>query len=514
MSYNSELDANNVELQEILDAVNNLPSIEDVVSSLDKIPSYWKTALEEGAQAINAAVESAGRNKSAFLFYTDAHWGYGSGMSPSLLKYLGKHTALNKTIFGGDFGNTYESPDTGKTMDDWAGVMRSWKLAVRDIPNHHSVVGNHDKDVTAFNNDKALYGFLFAPEESSDIVRGGDFFYYIDDPNEQTRYFYLNSGLCNFSDEQSAFLIDSMSSVPSGWHIVVASHIWWLYDDTSTPTVGSVPANHQKILDLFDAYNSRTAGSITIDSTANSYDFSECEGWVEFCIGGHTHVDYNFTTETGIPVILCCTDSRHLRGSGYTYTEGTTTESAISGIVADYDAKKISVIRVGRGESFEVPIEHIDPVNYTNVLSLAIDTDGQPFQGGKGYATDSRIGSSGIYVGGQPGRCATGYIPVDHTKDIVVRMKNVTMKKDSTYLSNLGFAMWNSSFSRTVFIGLSNMVDSYNEGKDSYKIIMDGTNLIEFTIKANSQPAGSIYLTLCCDVIDDTSIITINEPIE
>lgn len=103
-------------------------------------------------------------------------------MSPILLKYLGKNTAINKTIFGGDFGNTYEYPDTGKTMDDWADVMRSWKNAVRDIPNHHSVVGNHDKDVTAFSTDKALYGFLFASEETSDIVRGGDFFYYIDEP--------------------------------------------------------------------------------------------------------------------------------------------------------------------------------------------------------------------------------------------------------------------------------------------------------------------------------------------
>ena len=77
------------------------------------IPDYWQTALDEGVSAVNSAVESAGSNKSAFLFYTDAHWGYGSGMSPTLLKYLGKNTAINKTIFGGDFGNTYEYPDTG-----------------------------------------------------------------------------------------------------------------------------------------------------------------------------------------------------------------------------------------------------------------------------------------------------------------------------------------------------------------------------------------------------------------
>ena len=480
---------------------------------VESIPDYWLTALDNGAKAINTAIESAGRNKSTFLFYTDAHWGYGSGMSPKLLKYLGKHTAINKTVFGGDFGNTYEYPDTGKTMDDWTEVMREWKLAVRDIPNHHSVVGNHDKDITAINNDKGLYGFLFAPEETNDIVRGGDFFYYIDDNNEKTRYFYLNTGLCNFSDEQCAFLIDGLTSVPSGWHIVAVSHIWFVYNDTSTPTVGSVPTNIQKVLNLFDAYNARSTGSMTIDTESNSYDFSACEGWVEFCIGGHTHVDYSFTSTNGIPVILCQTDSKHLRGSDYTYTEGTITESAVSGVVADYDAKKISVIRVGRGESREIAITNY-VVSYTNVLTLAVDKDGTPFQNGKGYATDSRIGSSGLYIGGQPGRCVTGYIPVDATKDIVVRMENVTMKTDSSYLNNLGFALWNSSFTRTVFIGLNNMYDSKTEGTDNYKLVLDGTNAIEFTIKANSQPSGSIYLTICCDDINDASIITINEPIE
>ena len=479
---------------------------------VETIPSHWQTALDEGVSAINTAIERAGRNKSAFLFYTDAHIGYGSGMSPTLLKYLGKHTAINKTIFGGDFGNTYEYPSTGKTMDDWADVMREWKLAVRDIPNHHSVVGNHDKDVTAISTDNGLYGFLFAPEESNDIVRGGDFFYYIDDKNEKTRYFYLNTGLCNFSDEQCAFLIEGLTSVPSGWHIVVVSHIWFVYDNTSTPTVGSTPTNIQKVLNLLDAYNSRATGSMTIDSESNSYDFSSCEGWVEFCIGGHTHVDYSFTSERGIPVILCQTDSYHCRGS-YTFAEGTTTEASVSGIVADYDAKKISVIRVGRGESGEVAMTWYE-ASYTNVLSLAVDKDGTPFQNGKGYATESRIGSSGLYIGGQPGRCVTGYIPVDATKDIVVRMKNVAMNTNSSYLNNLGFALWNSSFGRTVFIGLNNMLDNYNAGTNNYVLVLDGTNAVGFTIKANSQPSGSIYLTIGCEVVDDTSIITINEPIE
>ena len=44
------------------------------------------------------------------------------------------------------------------------------------------------------------------------------------------------------------------------------------------------------------------------------------------------------------------TDSYHVR-SGLTCIEGTNTEASISGIIADYNNRKISVIRVGRGLS-------------------------------------------------------------------------------------------------------------------------------------------------------------------
>lgn len=469
----------------------------------DAVPDYWQTALDNGVEAINTAIETAGRNKSAFLFYTDAHWGYGSGMSPTLLKYLGKHTAINKTIFGGDFGNTYEYPDTGKTMDDWMDVMRSWKLAVRDIPNHHSVVGNHDDDVTTLANSKALYGFLFAPEETSDIVRGGDYFYYIDDPNEQTRYIYLDTGLGMFDDAQCEFVIDALKTLKTGWHVVAVAHIWFVYDSTDTPTVGSVPANTQKLLALFDAYNSRSSGSVTI-GTSHAYDFSACGGWVEFCIGGHTHVDYTFTSATGIPVILCCTDSKHLRGSDYTYTAGTTTESSVSGIIADFDNRKIYVVRVGRGESQEITIT-CNIVSYTNVLPLATTNDGVTIYNGTGYKENTRWSSSGNTENtgaSYAGVYLTGYIPV--TAGDVIRLKNVTMPNTN---------------GNTCYIHMFKTLTDSNESNHNNASIAsnysgvwdDAGNLVEFTLPTTS---GVKFIRIQCGGITADSIITINEPID
>ena len=104
----------------ILNLENNFNNLESRVTTLENsnstpddiigIPSYWQAALDEGVQAINTALCETGKNKSAFLFYSDVHWDYGSQRSPALLKYLYNHTGMTKTFFGGDIVNN-ESTD-------------------------------------------------------------------------------------------------------------------------------------------------------------------------------------------------------------------------------------------------------------------------------------------------------------------------------------------------------------------------------------------------------------------
>lgn len=467
--------------------------VADVVSSLDGIPDYWQTALDEGVEAINTALCEAGANKSAFLFYTDAHWNYGSQMSPTLLKYLYKHTGMTKTFFGGDIVN-----DEGTDYDTME-YLWEWRNQLKDLPNHHSVVGNHD-DGNATNNlfsENYVYGYLLAPEETSDIVRGTNgMYYYIDNLPEKTRYLYLDTAYIGVNSDQQEFIKQALLSTPSGWHIVAVAHIW--YDtnyDTSPPTIGNLSSDASVILTMFDNYNSRSG------------DYADCDGWVEFCVGGHTHRDYDGTSSTGIPILLVETDSQHVR-SGLGFTLGTTTESSINGIIADYTNHKIYVVRIGRGESREIQVTNY-VVSYTNVLTLAIGTDGQPFQGGKGYAENSRIGSGGLYIGTFEGADCTGFIPIDPTVDQVIRFKNVTMKTDSENASNLAIAVWSESFARLNFLNIANFLDS-----DRFNLVLDGTNITQITFPKSDITSGTKYLAICCDDINDSSIITINEPIE
>lgn len=319
------------------------------------VPSYWIDELESKSETIQKAMEAAGSNKSAFLWYTDSHWQYTNAkVSPRLLEYLYKHTPMCKVNFGGDIVS-----DPSELSHSETSYVYEWRRMVKALPGHHSVMGNHDNGHKGRNDadiSAIVYSFLLAAEESPDMVKGGDFYYYIDVPCEKTRYLYLDSGRLNLSDDETKFIIESLASAPESWHIVVISHVWFQYTALSEPTVGSTNTYMQKALDLFDAYNARQSGSITMISTAHSYDFTTCGGKVEFCIGGHIHVDYDFVSNGGIPVIITASDTNQARGTNATAcgTIGTVTESAVFGIIADYNSNKITVVGVGRGTSREI----------------------------------------------------------------------------------------------------------------------------------------------------------------
>lgn len=323
-----------------------------VSSNSGDIPAYWLSELTTKTETIQQAIETAGRNKSAFLWYTDAHWQTNSKISPYLLDYLCKNTPINKVNFGGDIINdptefTYENIK----------YAYEWRKLIAGLPNHHSVIGNHDANHNTTDVSKIAYSFLNAPEETADMIVGGDFYYYIDNPSEKTRYLYLSYLTNNHTEmmAQGEFIVDAIKSAPENWHIVAIAHRWFQYTSSSSPTVGSTPAYESEILKIFDEYNARTTH--TASNYFTSQDFADGKAKVEFCIGGHIHTDFDFETDGGIPVIITTSDTNQDRVPGSSVdsgTLGTITESAVYGIVADYDNSTIKVIGVGRGTSREI----------------------------------------------------------------------------------------------------------------------------------------------------------------
>lgn len=484
-----------------LTSADKAEMVEDVLEAMDGVPSYWQTALDNGVEAINTALCEAGRNKSAFLFYSDAHWNYGSQMSPTLLKYLHKHTGMAKTFFGGDIVND-EASDYD-TME----YLWEWRKQLKDLPNHHSVVGNHD-DGNATNNlfsEQYVYGYLLAAEETPGMMMGDGLYYYVDSPAEKTRYLCLDTAYKGVTTAEQEFVKAALLSTPENWHIVAIAHLWYHNDYTTYPPVlNGFDTNAKILLDMFDNFNTRQGA------------FAECTAWVEFCIGGHYHLDHVEHTSGGIPVIIVEADTLHDR-SGTMPKAGTTDESAISAVIADYNTKTVKVIRVGRGADYETTI-NVKTVSYTNVIPLSIDSTGAIFNGGKGWADKGRIGSGKLdsYIGGGD-YYITGHIEIDPTIDNTIRMKNITFKSDTT-IDKIGIAFYDASFTR-VLMDTNKSGSNWLSPSTIANItddVLDGTNIVQFTLENGLHLNNTAikYFAICAEYIGDDSIITINEPID
>ena len=318
------------------------------------VPNYWITELETKADTIQQIMENVGRNKSAFYWYTDVHWQTNARKSPILLKYLTDNTQINKINCGGDVINDPSPYNHVNTK-----YIHDWRKQIANLPNHHTVLGNHDLNHWSTDVHKMAYANILAHQETNDmVVSDVDGCYYIDCPSEKTRYLYLCFLNKNQTDmmAQGQFIVDSIKSVKEGWHIVVINHRWFQYASSSTPTTGSIPTYEKDILDIFDKYNAReTRGG---SNYFYAQDFTDSKGKVEFCIGGHIHADYDFKTDGGIPVIITTSDTNQQRHDGDVDSGviGTITEQAVYAIIADYEGGKINVVGIGRGGSREVPL--------------------------------------------------------------------------------------------------------------------------------------------------------------
>lgn len=476
----------------------------DRVNDGGSLPDYWKTHIDERIIDIRAALESAGWNKSAFLWYHDAHWTYSYQRSPEILKYLYKNTPINKTNFGGDICGT-ESENRENMLYLW-----DWRKAIRDLPNHHSVVGNHD-DGNGTNNvsDGSFptgytYSWLLAAEETPDIVRGDDFYYYIDNPGEKTRYLYLDTVTKNYNITNNTahreFVKEALKSTPDGWHIVAIAHTWRTVDySVNPPEVQDWSYSGKVCLQMFYSYNNRTG------------EYANCGGKVEFCIGGHTHVDASWLYEDSIPVILTeceCVDVR----SGLACTKGTISESAVSAVIADYNNHKIHIIRIGRGESRVVAIPGNSKTGYTNVLPLATDETGAVYNASTtpGYAKDTRINSSGTTTAAA-NWYATGFIPIQ--RGDVLRFKNLEyfdISGDGGSTNRTHFACYDSNFN---FVGEIFHSKATLPAETWSPVYGENGDVIQMTFPTSGVDYSITYARITFGYLDANSIITINEEI-
>ena len=141
------------------------------------------------------------------------------------------------------------------------------------------------------------------------------------------------------------------------------------------------------------------------------------------------------------------------------------------------------------------PIEEEAPdTSYTNVLKTAEAYDSTAVYNGKGWKENTRWSTSSNAEKEYQGIYLSGYIPV--TWNDTVRMKNINLK-DGVSENHIAYfeTKGTQAFKRTP-----------SECKN-VKLDSNG-NLIEFTADMTG------FIRVSCSGIDETSIITINEPID
>ena len=161
----------------------------------------------------------------------------------------------------------------------------------------------------------------------------------------------------------------------------------------------------------------------------------------------------------------------------------------IEELEASGDKTKLYVLPDGYIYAYMKKYNPAEPL-FTNRLPLAIDSDGQLFNGVLGYQEGYRLQSSDGAAVAYAGRCVTGFI--EAKKGDTIRTKGITYISDSMQIA------YGSSFNKL--------------GTQAYpSTITPVDGVVTFTAEGSSS---SIYIRISTGTVAPDAIITVNEPIE
>lgn len=208
------------------------------------IPAYWQEALQEVCARVRALQDRAGPEAVSFVFFTDVHWGSGSGRTGALAAALLEGCDGVYALCGGDLVRSGIAMTKAEMEADFQAVRQALEpLRGRLL----TALGNHDG---SWGPD---YGYNFSPEELyGRLFRGcpawelgGDgSYYYADDRARKVRFVVLNSVWCRygvdgdgaalyprqnnygFGQDQLDWLVQrALRFEEPGWALVLMTHV-------------------------------------------------------------------------------------------------------------------------------------------------------------------------------------------------------------------------------------------------------------------------------------------------
>lgn len=141
---------------------------------------------------------------------------------------------------------------------------------------------------------------------------------------------------------------------------------------------------------------------------------------------------------------------------------------------------------------------------YTNLLPRAVDTDGSPYNGGKGYKSGYKMSTSSGNESTTTGAYCSGFIPIDDVYK-VIRIKNITLSNTAN-VNN--FTFYNAGKSK-IGAGVANGTAGAFQ---SYVTVKDGVYSCQ-PMHWVAADAGIAFFRFSCGGISDETIVTVNEEI-
>lgn len=325
------------------------------------IPDYFIDIVTKQEKLAEESVKDiASEDKFSYVFFTDAHWGRNQKHSPAIIKHIVDYTHIDRVIYGGDAITSqtetiHEALEIGTQFQNAYDFLGSRMLCL---------FGNHDDNSNGqvlltdrHLSEEQVYSFL--QSQMTDVNYWDYYNFYVDDPMSQTRLMCLDTGRLFTPDfrastvETARFVIECLASVPDDWHVIAASHIWLSLKDFETGEAEEAPFV-RPIIEIFENYNLRSKSFFSYGDKVIAYDFTKAGATVEYCIGGHIHVDAVVSSQKGLPIITVTCDGQQEVIGGLPYETGTINEQCVTIIVNDYQNNEVEVFHIGRGKDAKV----------------------------------------------------------------------------------------------------------------------------------------------------------------
>ena len=301
-------------------------------------------------------------DKLSYIFFTDAHWGNNQKHSPAIIKHIVDYTSIKYVLFGGD-ANTSRTETVQGTLNIGYQFHDAFSFLGSKL---YCLFGNHDDNSTGQPSmterhltEEQVYDFL---QSQMTNAHYWDYYnFYFDDPVSKTRFICLDTGRLFESSLRASilktarFVIEALSVVPDGWHIVAASHIWANLKSIETGEMKESPYV-RPIIEILENYNLRNKSYFKYGGETLDYDFTHSGATIEYCIGGHTHSDGVVMSKNGLPLIIVTCDGQQEVAGGAPYQTGTINEQCVTIIVNNYKEREVQILHIGRGNDVTIPM--------------------------------------------------------------------------------------------------------------------------------------------------------------